>query len=211
VHRVPTGFFDLQILVPDGQVADAANAICANLPYVTLNGDAPDSHWHDYKIHSPDRPHAFILTPKGTFVLRHSDSNPPCEEVYTLIHSFFIRGLISSFQPLTFHFDITVAFAYGSQPKTTGRGFRGDPVPHSCRIPRRPRRYTTRAASPILSHEVLPSSANLYEASLDSRFYENQTITVRGLGDGEEVTQFGSIVSNCCAQGSPNTTCLIYQ
>jgi hypothetical protein len=84
VHRVPTGLVDLQILVPDGQVTDAANAICANLPYVTLNGDAPDSHWHDYQIHNPDRPHAFILTPKDTLVLQHSDSNPPWEEVYTL-------------------------------------------------------------------------------------------------------------------------------
>ncbi|KAJ7822945.1 hypothetical protein B0H13DRAFT_1737587 [Mycena leptocephala] len=113
VHRVPTGLFDLQILVPDGQVADAANAICANLPYVTLNGDAPDSHWHDYKIHNPDRPHAFILTLKDTLVLQHSDSNPAWEEPSRiLVH-----------RASTFHFDITDASRTVLNPKPPDEAF----------------------------------------------------------------------------------------
>ncbi|KAJ7821036.1 hypothetical protein B0H13DRAFT_2450898 [Mycena leptocephala] len=97
VHRVPTGLFDLQILVPDGQVADAANAICANLPY----------------IHNPDRPRAFILTPKDTLVLQHSVSNPPWEEPSRiLVH-----------RASTFHFDIADASRTVLNPKPPGEAF----------------------------------------------------------------------------------------
>ncbi|KAJ6466284.1 hypothetical protein C8R45DRAFT_1064105 [Mycena sanguinolenta] len=113
VHRVPTSLFDLQILVPDGQVADAANAICAKLPYLTLDGDAPDSHWHDYKIHNPDRPHAFILSPKDTLVLQHSDSSPTWEEPSRiLVH-----------RASTFYFDITDASRTILNPEPPGEAF----------------------------------------------------------------------------------------
>ncbi|KAJ7850758.1 hypothetical protein B0H13DRAFT_2086644, partial [Mycena leptocephala] len=109
VHHVPTGLVDLQILVPDSQVADAANVICAKLPYVTLNGDVPDSHWHDYKMNNPDFPHAFILTPKDTLVLQHSNSNPAWEEAFAAIWFPTVAALLDALgdtqhePPILFH------------------------------------------------------------------------------------------------------------
>ncbi|KAF7365000.1 hypothetical protein MVEN_00371000 [Mycena venus] len=113
VHRVPTGLHDLQVLVPDGQVADAANAICTNLPYVTLTGDEPDSHWLDHKLINPDRPHAFILTPKDTLVLKHTDPHLAWEEPSRiLVH-----------RASTFHFDITDTSRTMLNPEPLGEVF----------------------------------------------------------------------------------------
>ncbi|KAJ7824837.1 hypothetical protein B0H13DRAFT_2123253, partial [Mycena leptocephala] len=109
VHHVPIGLVDLQILVPDSQVADAANVICAKLPYVTLNGDVPDSHWHDYEMNNPDFPHAFILTPKDTLVLQHSNSNPAWEEAFAAIWFPTVAALLDALgdtqhePPILFH------------------------------------------------------------------------------------------------------------
>ncbi|KAJ7223101.1 hypothetical protein GGX14DRAFT_532077 [Mycena pura] len=71
VHRVPTGLFDLQILVPDDHVSESVTALCAKLPYrVIAGGDDDDSHWRDYRSANPDRPHAFKLGPTDTDVPR---------------------------------------------------------------------------------------------------------------------------------------------
>ncbi|KAJ7684615.1 hypothetical protein DFH06DRAFT_1156142 [Mycena polygramma] len=115
VHRVPTGFFDLQILVPNGRVADAANAICTSLPYAPLDGDDPDSHWHDLKIYNPDRPHAFILSGMDTVVLKHSNPHLARKEGKpdrVLVH-----------RASTYHFDITDASRTLLNPQPPGEAF----------------------------------------------------------------------------------------
>ena len=80
VHRVPTGLFDQQLLVPNGKVHDAVRAICADLPYsMTPDGDDDRTGWRDV-LYNKDRPHAFDLQTSTVF-LRHN--NP--EEAYVAV------------------------------------------------------------------------------------------------------------------------------
>ncbi|KAJ7160068.1 hypothetical protein C8R46DRAFT_1001245 [Mycena filopes] len=81
VHRVPTGLFDLQLLVPDDKVPESVNALCGSLPYrVIAGGDDEDSHWRDTRLYNPDRPHAFKLGPADTVILSHAEPGAADEE-----------------------------------------------------------------------------------------------------------------------------------
>ncbi|KAJ7160069.1 hypothetical protein C8R46DRAFT_905863 [Mycena filopes] len=94
VHRVPTGLFDQQLLVPDDKVPESVDALCASLPYrVIAGGDDEDSHWRDTRLYDPDRPHAFKLGPTDTVVLSHTEPNEAPQRI--LVH-----------RASTFHFDI---------------------------------------------------------------------------------------------------------
>ncbi|KAJ7741305.1 hypothetical protein B0H16DRAFT_1676270 [Mycena metata] len=99
VHRVPTGLFDLQLLVPDDKVPESVGALCASLPYhMIADEDNETSHWRDMRQFNLDRPHAFKLGSTDTVVLSHVESSVArTEEVpeRILVH-----------RASTFHFDM---------------------------------------------------------------------------------------------------------
>ncbi|KAJ6488549.1 hypothetical protein C8R47DRAFT_1125938 [Mycena vitilis] len=82
---------------------------------MTLNGDDRDSHWHDWKRYNPDRPHPFILSPRDTLVLKHTDSHLAWTEEKperVLIH-----------RTSTYHFDIADASRTLLNPEPLGEAF----------------------------------------------------------------------------------------
>lgn len=70
VHRVPTALLDQQLLVSDNRLEDAAQAICAVLPYTVAVDDDPQ--WKDYGRFNKDRPHAFDLNRSTIFLQHHN-------------------------------------------------------------------------------------------------------------------------------------------
>ncbi|EFI28540.1 hypothetical protein CC1G_13562 [Coprinopsis cinerea okayama7 len=93
VHRVPTGLFDLQIIVPDDKVHVAAQKICRRLPYSII--DCPqDDRWRDYKLFNQERPPAFKFG--DTSLLLNNSEAKGHEPDRVLVHA-----------ASTFHFDLT--------------------------------------------------------------------------------------------------------
>ncbi|KAK7046780.1 hypothetical protein R3P38DRAFT_2607824 [Favolaschia claudopus] len=97
VHFVPTCLFTQHLIVPDSQVANAAQLICSHLPY-TREGDARNEHWIDLKFHNPACAHAFDIEGGATIELFHNDVGQAVrDESPTLI---FVHSAS------TVHFDI---------------------------------------------------------------------------------------------------------
>ncbi|KAJ8501730.1 hypothetical protein ONZ45_g12038 [Pleurotus djamor] len=58
IHRVPTGLFDQQLLVREGDVSHVAQIISEKHNYSVLDLSS-DKRWNDYKIYNPEHPSAF--------------------------------------------------------------------------------------------------------------------------------------------------------
>ncbi|EAU93570.1 hypothetical protein CC1G_02800 [Coprinopsis cinerea okayama7 len=92
VHRVPTGLFDFQILVPDDKVHLAAHEICRRRPYSIIDG-SQDDRWLDYKLYNQERPPAFKFG-ETSLLLCHAEAKGH-EPDRVLVHA-----------ASTFHFDL---------------------------------------------------------------------------------------------------------
>lgn len=71
VHRVPTGHFDLHILVDASQLESAAQAICDVIPYSRKAIDERNT-WRDPPLANKKRSHAFNLNTEAIF-LEHTN------------------------------------------------------------------------------------------------------------------------------------------
>lgn len=79
IHRVPTGHFDLHILVDASQLESAAQAICDVIPYSRKFTDERKI-WRDTPLANKKRSHAFNLNTEA-ILLEHTDPDAVWEKV----------------------------------------------------------------------------------------------------------------------------------
>nr|GAT55617.1 predicted protein [Mycena chlorophos] len=102
VHRVPTGFFDLHLLVPDAKLAEAASAICSDCSYYLSTTD-DDRSWREMRMLSSKKEHAFNLNEDSLLLIHNSPKE--FQEAHAALLVRHSNGIFMHKQSV-FHFDL---------------------------------------------------------------------------------------------------------